>query len=76
MDFILRINMNNRAFKHAFQKAELKRILSKVTYQIGIGKVSSNIIDVNGNTVGSWKITTDININKELEEFIEHDKEE
>jgi len=69
MDFILRVNMNNGTFK--YPEAELKRILSKVICELDIGKVYNNIIDINGNTVGSWEIVTDLNIDKELEEFIE-----
>lgn len=75
MNFILKFNMNNDAFIK-YPEAEAKRILAKIIYDLDIGKVYNNIVDINGNTVGKWEIITDINVNKELEDFLNPEKEE
>lgn len=55
MKLILEINMDNAAFD-IMPERELQALLTKVSLQIGAGKVESGIIDVNGNKVGFFEI--------------------
>lgn len=60
MDFELKINLDNAAFEHHGNDVELSRILlsfAKTIYFAKLEKGCGNLYDVNGNKVGSWKIT-------------------
>jgi len=70
MRFEMNINMNNAAFKVDSDQAaiaeeinlqEVQRILKKVVDSLGDYVHGDTIKDINGNTVGSWDISADIN---------------
>ena len=59
MQFQLTINMDNDAFD-PFPGAEVSDILNRFTQSLDfIMTISSkgNLLDTNGNTVGSWSVT-------------------
>lgn len=60
--FCLKIETGNAAFKNPFtgeddieyESAELMSLLDEVKNELDDGKTSGNVIDANGNMVGSW----------------------
>ena len=60
MKFILEIDMNNAAFEEPYQFMELRRILEETAERVdipnGVVTMEKVVLDVNGNTVGSWKV--------------------
>ena len=63
--FTLKIRIRNAAFYSGDEKepaAEVARILQEVaeeleTYLIGATTADGELLDINGNTVGEWKLT-------------------
>ena len=53
--FTLKIETDNDAFQYDLLD-EIKRILHEVSYDI-LPNDSGNIHDINGNKVGTWKLT-------------------
>lgn len=60
--FCLKIETGNAAFKdpftgednREFEAVELMSLLDEVKNKLDDGKTSGNVIDANGNRVGSW----------------------
>ena len=58
MKINIEIDLDNAAFEDGNNGAEeLHRILDKMVYRVAAGWQGGKLIDVNGNTVGHWKIT-------------------
>ena len=55
--FTLSFDMDNAAFDAEDAPEECARILRRVVYRLDAGDTHGLVADVNGNTVGSWKIT-------------------
>ena len=60
--FTLKINTNNDTFQNGNMEVEIRRILNRVRYEVnyydgGIDRTKFSIYDINGNKVGSWKLT-------------------
>lgn len=61
MKFTISIDMGNAAFDNNNQINEVQRILRKISEQIDVYNrlakdQQATIIDINGNTVGFWKV--------------------
>ena len=56
--FTLQIECDNDAFTPDTEgpSTELERILYVVARNVALGRSASVVVDVNGNTVGSWEI--------------------
>lgn len=55
--FRLRLSTANAAFSDGAAGAEVARILREAASRVADGEREGNLLDVNGNTVGSFKIT-------------------
>ena len=55
MKFTLEINMDNDIFQGGPER-ELKRLLEKAGQQIEEGQIFGKLLDINGNSVGSFGI--------------------
>jgi hypothetical protein len=56
-NLIVLINLDNDAFSGAAGEREVARLLREAADKFEKGKHSGNIMDVNGNTVGSFELT-------------------
>ncbi len=56
MSFRLEIQTDNDAFVGITGPTEVARILHKVESQVTYGQTQGTVMDVNGNTVGSWSM--------------------
>lgn len=61
--FVLEFDMDNDAFNDFDRSFEVRRILTRVRTQVEIHQADPGqehpVVDVNGNTVGSWRIEED-----------------
>lgn len=55
MEFIARLDMDNAAFEDR-AATELARILENIARKVKRGDDAGKIMDVNGNSVGSWEV--------------------
>jgi predicted DNA-binding WGR domain protein len=55
--FSLKFKTSNAAFDNDFKEEEISRILTKIAEQVKNGYTDNVILDVNGNNIGSWKLT-------------------
>ncbi len=56
----IRFSLENAAFRHeddSLNYFEISRALQKIAKQIENGSDGGSVRDINGNTVGEWKIT-------------------
>jgi hypothetical protein len=53
--FELKFNMDNEAFDH-YPKMMIDRALNEVRTALSVGKFYGNIKDINGNTIGCFKV--------------------
>lgn len=54
--FIVKFDIDNAAFQDGFGREETARILEKIAEQVQEGSNGAKIRDINGNTVGYWKV--------------------
>jgi hypothetical protein len=52
--FTLTFSMESDAFNTGSPASEIMRILGEVTGAVAVGRFSGTVVDVNGNTVGTW----------------------
>jgi hypothetical protein len=52
----MKIDTGNAAFNDGYGASEMTRILREVSHQIQNGLMEGNAVDINGNTVGDWKL--------------------
>ncbi|MDZ7699498.1 MAG: hypothetical protein U5R49_22025 [Deltaproteobacteria bacterium] len=57
MDFVLSMNCDNAAFEEP--AIEISRILRKVAGQVEAGHEAGRIMDLNGNSVGEFRLQED-----------------
>jgi len=68
--FSLEIKTENAAFDDGNCAAEVSRILRTVSEMVEAGIVGASIRDINGNTVGEWSFTEDMDAEpNEVEEL-------
>lgn len=52
--FTLTFSMESDAFNQGSPSSEMMRILGDVTGHVAVGRYSGTVLDVNGNTIGTW----------------------
>ncbi len=57
MKLTIKINLDNAAFD-GHEIPEIQRICETVCYKLFSGNRNDSLLDINGNTVGNYRITT------------------
>ncbi len=52
----IKFDTNNDAFSEGNKENEIARILCKIARQIESGVTSGKVVDINGNTIGTYEV--------------------
>jgi len=55
--FTVKFSIDNATFQEGYGGEETIRILEKIAEQVLNGSNGSKIMDINGNTIGSWSVS-------------------
>lgn len=57
--FKLEFETDNEAFSYSYGASETARILRKLAQRIEAGDLDGNVLDINGNSVGTYELNGD-----------------